>query len=348
MEQKERYLQFDLLRGIAILLVVLGHIFYLTNPETYTHSILWNLLVSIHMPLFIFVSGYFSAKALDLSSVGVLKYWQKKTIRLLLPLLFFPVLMHWLTGGFALELPWVEYVGRYWFTYVLFEIFVVFYFFRLGFQLLKKFLPSIMSKWQSEIIYFLLSVLILYFGYKHPRFLGLELSKYLIFHKVVWLYKYLVFGYLMARNSWLEKLLRNEGFGAFAIFTYVALLYVEYGWYSWESPFAKGIPITGFGLMAFYYIACKFSEQSSKGLNFFAYLGRESLPIYLTHYFFLPYLPWLSKFLTNTISNKMQIIAWEFWIGVLALVMTLIPTLLVIRIIKTNRYLAFLFYGEKF
>ncbi len=344
---KQRYLQFDLLKGVAILLVILGHIFYLTNAETYTKSILWNLLVSVHMPLFIFISGYFSAKALDLSFSSVVSYWRNKASRLLLPLLFLPVLMHWLTQGFILELPWIEYMGRYWFTYVLFELFLVFYLFRLGFNLLKNVVPKLMSKWQSECVYFTLSVVALS---AFPRLLlsiGIELPIELLFPKVVWLYKYFVFGYLMARNTWLEQLIRDDRFGAFSIFTYVALLYVEYVWYAWDAPLAGGIPIILFGLMSFYYVACKASEKASRGTNFIAYLGRESLPIYLTHYFFLPHLPWLSKFLTNTITNKTQIIAWEFWVGVLGIMMTLIPTLLIIRIIKTNRYLSFLLYGEK-
>ncbi len=345
---KQRYLQFDLLKGVAILLVILGHTFYLTNAETYTHSVLWNLLVSVHMPLFIFISGYFSAKALDLSSAGVLKYWQNKALRLLLPLLFLPTLMDWITRGFGLHLPLVEYLGRYWFTYVLFELFFIFYVFRLGFELIKKVIPSVTGGGYSELAYFLLSIIALSIFPKTLSYLGFKLPNVLLFHKIIWLYKYLVFGYLMARNPWLEKLIKDERFGAFSIFIYVTLLYVEYVCYSWETPFAKGIPITLFAITSFYYLACKFSERTNNGIDFVAYLGRESLPIYLTHYFFLPYLPWLSKFLMNTISNKTQIIAWEFWIGSLAVVMTLIPTLIVIRLIKTNRYLAFLIYGEKF
>ncbi len=140
---KQRYLQFDLLKGVAILLVILGHIFYHCGTSPYLKTILWNLLVSVHMPLFIFISGYFSAKALDLSSAGVLKYWQNKALRLLLPLLFLPTLMHWITRGFGLHLPLEEYLGRYWFTYVLFELFFIFYVFRLGFELIKKVTPSI-------------------------------------------------------------------------------------------------------------------------------------------------------------------------------------------------------------
>ncbi len=343
---KQRYVHFDLLKGVAILLVILGHTFYLTNPETYTKSVLWNLLVSVHMPLFIFISGYFSAKALDLSAGGVLKYWQNKASKLLLPLLFLPTLMHWITRGFVLELPLEEYLGRYWFTLVLFELFAVFYLFRLIFEGIKKFVPKLGSG-AGEIIYFLLSIIALSILPHLLPLAGIEFPIKLQFPRVTWLYKYLVMGYLIARNSWLERLIRDERFGAFTILSYAGLLYMEYVWYAWDAPFARGIPITVFGLLSFYYVACQFSERASKGRDLIAYFGRESLPIYLTHYFFLPFLPWLSNFLTNTITNKTQIISWEFWLGALGVVMTLVPTLIVIRIVKTNRYVSHLLYGEK-
>ncbi len=140
---KERYLHFDILKGISILLVVLGHIFYFTGVSMYSKTIFYNILVDIHMPIFIFVSGYFSVKALDLSKNGVFKYWENKSIRLLLPLLICPLLMNWVLYGFSLNPPLSQYTGRYWFTYALFLLFVIFYVFQLGFQLIKPVLIKV-------------------------------------------------------------------------------------------------------------------------------------------------------------------------------------------------------------
>lgn len=45
----------DQLKGIAILLVVLGHVIGYNNCED---SFLWRFIYSFHMPLFMFISGY--------------------------------------------------------------------------------------------------------------------------------------------------------------------------------------------------------------------------------------------------------------------------------------------------
>lgn len=45
----------DQLKGIAILLVVLGHVIGYNNCE---NSFLWRFIYSFHMPLFMFISGY--------------------------------------------------------------------------------------------------------------------------------------------------------------------------------------------------------------------------------------------------------------------------------------------------
>ena len=49
----------DLLKGVAILLVVVGHSFYFSFVE-HESAIAFIALASIHMPLFFVISGYLS------------------------------------------------------------------------------------------------------------------------------------------------------------------------------------------------------------------------------------------------------------------------------------------------
>lgn len=49
----------DGLRGIAIMLVVIGHVIqYVFSPNTFDDNLLFRVIYSFHMPLFMFISGY--------------------------------------------------------------------------------------------------------------------------------------------------------------------------------------------------------------------------------------------------------------------------------------------------
>lgn len=66
----ERNHYFDLLKGVAIILVVLGHSIQILDVDYYGNPV-FRLIYMFHMPLFIFISGYFlypSVQKLSLSN----------------------------------------------------------------------------------------------------------------------------------------------------------------------------------------------------------------------------------------------------------------------------------------
>ncbi len=344
---KERYLHFDILKGIAILFVVLGHIYCFGIEGKYLHSIIERLLFKIQLPLFIFVSGYFSSKALDLSSKGIYKYWKGKAIRLLLPLLFLPVLFNFMINGVSFSLPFNLYVGKYWFTYHLFFLFCHLYIFRLGFIFLNKVTLVRKLGVGMELAYYLGTILIVRLLMHWNVFQSLNM--YFSYYYINSLYKFLILGYLCSRIQSLEYFIRSKYVSATSFIMLVGLLYFEYTTYPSDEIglyLGSGLTIIS-GIVFFYNLSLSMAKTNNHLNKVIAYIGKESLPIYLTHYFFLPFIPNIKYFLESTISNKAMIITWEFWIGVLGVAMTLVPTLLVIRIIKSNKYLAFLIYGEK-
>lgn len=64
-----RILQIDVLKGFAILLVVLGHAIYETYSE---NNIVFRMIYSFHMPLFMFLSGLPYLFSLFLHFFGVI------------------------------------------------------------------------------------------------------------------------------------------------------------------------------------------------------------------------------------------------------------------------------------
>lgn len=60
---KIRDIRFDVLKGALILSVVLGHFFTHNTTHDIISETLANVIYSFHMPLFVFVSGYFTKKS---------------------------------------------------------------------------------------------------------------------------------------------------------------------------------------------------------------------------------------------------------------------------------------------
>ncbi len=343
MSNKVRLLHFDFLKGVAIWLVVLGHVWGHASGPMYTRAVLVLLLHSIHMPLFMMLSGYFLNRPIDLSKRGVTHFWKSKAIRLLLPLLFAPLCYDWIRDGVSLELPHKAIFQDYWFTLALFAFMILLYLFRAWAQG-RSFSPTVVA-WGGVLWAVVVSC-------SANALLQINLPDFmrLFLNKTAWLFPYFVLGFLLGRFKSLERWIQDERVGALALLGYMSFLWYHYVTTPPLTPPTRFLTL--FGLVACYSLASSsFSEKTreedcnylSRGL---IYLGRESLPIYLTHYFFIPALPWLKAFL-DSFAYRPQVFAWEFALGTLGTIMVLVPTLLVIRIIKSNKYLALLLYGEE-
>jgi fucose 4-O-acetylase-like acetyltransferase len=79
----ERDHHIDALKGVAIILVVLGHSIQINDPQ-YDHNLLFRIVFSIQMPLFMFLSGFIVLTQLHYS---YLDFIRKNSIRLLIPFL---------------------------------------------------------------------------------------------------------------------------------------------------------------------------------------------------------------------------------------------------------------------
>ena len=86
MEKAEGRNQFvDIMRGIAMILVVLGHTMTGWTVDS-QKSFLFNIIWSLQMPMFIIISGYVTkySRPID-DSKGLWKYVKRRTIAYMLP-----------------------------------------------------------------------------------------------------------------------------------------------------------------------------------------------------------------------------------------------------------------------
>ena len=92
-EVKERNQIVDIIRGFAMLLVVLGHTMSGTVSD-YSGSLLFQVIWTLQMPLFIIISGYVTRYSSPLvNSTSFWKYVKKRTLAYLLPWLVWTILI---------------------------------------------------------------------------------------------------------------------------------------------------------------------------------------------------------------------------------------------------------------
>ncbi len=132
--RKEREVSFDFMKGILIVLVVLGHAISLMygsdNPDLW-YQPCFNVIYTFHMPLFIFVSGIFLRHSL---SDKPLEFLLKRVKRLALPCGIYStlvLLIYVCTHDMELPSPYPIYkcYCTYWYLVCVFILSCVYYVF---------------------------------------------------------------------------------------------------------------------------------------------------------------------------------------------------------------------------
>lgn len=123
-----RYSWLDSLRGLAIFLVVIGHVIqflYCHDNDGYRKCIDWNIIYSFHMPLFFMISGYSYDICKDRFTI------RKRAKQLLVPFAIWALINAIYNN--SLYIWRLEYFiispsnGGLWFLYALFFISVIYY-----------------------------------------------------------------------------------------------------------------------------------------------------------------------------------------------------------------------------
>ena len=348
---KHRLLHLDAIKGLAILLVIMGHIhIFAARAEHPVYSYFMAFIKAVHMPLFFLIAGYFAQRPIStLPQLG--RYLKDKTIRLIAPaLLFLGLLTLWNRGTIDLS-PKELLEAHYWFTPALFIYFLVFLLQRWGIHPIAERPGAKASKALELGLHGAATIALCYTLTELPLYrsslCSLDLERFRV--TMACLYPYVVIGFLIGRLELLPRL-RSHSAGL----TSFALLVVSIGllrYYSYDTPYLSYGLWHNDRLMAlsfFAFLVYTFglmTEGSSRLGKAFVFLGNWSLPIYLVHYFFIPILPPLDTLLPALEpSARLPLELLLYFAGALV---TLLPTLAVIYCLKFNPYLDFLLFGEK-
>jgi len=115
----------DALRGFAIFLVVIHHIYvHCTHVyATYSYN---HYIEQVQMPLFFFVSGFVFLKVREWNILEIRQFFSKKITPLIVSPLLFMIVFLKISDGNVLSALFDEAKGGYWFTFSLFEYFVIY------------------------------------------------------------------------------------------------------------------------------------------------------------------------------------------------------------------------------
>lgn len=275
-----RQLYIDWLKGFCILLVIMGHVIawmysdfdVLLKASSDGFNLLWKLIYSFHMPLFMFCSGIFIVKPKGWYCLkNVSTVLNKRFCSLVIP--FFCM------GGV------VSFLSRplfdYWYLMSLFEFSVITC---VLFYITSKLPMSNSMRSIVEVIAMIVISLLL--EMMESKFSD---SKCNLIFKIdhLGLYKYLVLGILYSKFD-IKSIMTDKRYADF-IYTIPLILYVAtfvlkmHGLYFYRiSDICSICAITFICSFALNHV-----DTNSKTSKFICWLGVHSLEIYLLHFFFM-------------------------------------------------------------
>lgn len=334
----------DTLKGIAIMLVLIGHCLAWNYTDFLTQifdgkrsdMFWWHLIYSFHMPLFFWISGFFLPRqtfgGCDLKSVLL-----KRTYTLLIPFVCSGTLMNYLTNG--------EGYSNLWFLRSLYELTLLgfsYEFIRHKYKLGLK----------SDLLFF--SILCIGIRIASKLISNSEINELLDLPSIMGKnYIGFVFGILCKRYIIIMKWIDNNNTYTLCLLLFTVLscaYFLNMDNYIIIQYLYILIPLTA--IVCIVYICINKIKQEKRITHLLNYLGKYSLEIYIVHFLFGIRLFIITEYATRMIhSNYWRDFLWGHTFMLLTsilysmiLVIICIP---IIHIIRTSNILSIILLGRK-
>ena len=317
-----RIYELDYIRGIAMLMVVMGHV--LLFSLKIEHTALIGIIGICEMPLFFVVSGYLTHKEREENFKRMLYRLLIRSRTLLVPLVVWSIVRNICDGTVSYSLSDI-YRGGYWFFLALWWCDVLNMF---SAYLSKKFRLGMLG---DALLYgFVYAVILL------GRIKNIDLGGVLPVQSVQYYFPFFVMGLLMRKYQFLNGMVLNK-------YSYaVGMLLLIIGWYfSFIESFVIWF-VAALGAVVVVWMACREINSDLKVARILSIVGMNTLPIYAIHYLFIGVLP-------NTLHEMVYISNGFFFqlvVSFVYAVFAIILCLLVDRILSLNPITRMLFWGE--
>jgi len=291
----------DFIKGIAILLMVMGHFLaaangHLDGGNPNNGWLVGQWIYSFHMPLFFFLTGYLS-KTAPVSMHDLLRKIIRKAQTLLLPGLSFMLIGYVINGSWSMA----------WFLKVLFQLTVVFAIIR--FIATKR-------EWSKscELIVHLIFFVIWFVSSHFLK--GTWVGDHLWIHGAAARYPYIVLGYIVATYDWSKLKISHTWVYTITLITYILSYYLSYYELSGTiSSYIKEYVVAPAAILSIFIVSDNINYETKSSLIFCS-LGQKTLAIYLLSSYFLVSMPQLADWWImqdNITSIMVQLITSLMW-----------------------------------
>lgn len=337
MIKTSRNINIDVVRGLAAIIVVLGHVIQLFDDQS--DSFLSNVIFSIQIPLFMIVSGYTAMFSKVIDGTGsFFSAIKKKTIALLLPWFVWSLIWYVTTSN----KPFFAYVqqvsfqmeGAYWFLFSLWCI-------QLMFSIASLCACKTKNKTTRIILtlacYGMVAVALLVVGIKIGiTFLGI---KYTLYYS-----PYFLLGWLIAKLDVIGVLKRyKQSISIATPIVLLAYIFIISKFNVIEAPdsivnIAIRIAVAVMGCFVVVNVFNKKLDGDNKGIRFLVYAGNNSLEFYVIYLLVCRFISCKGVAFRSVQGILYALVFFSFLIAV---------TTLIIHIINSNKYTRFFFFAKK-
>ncbi len=321
----QRIDEFDLYKGIAIILVVCGHLIMSNWENAIDKHPVYTWIYSFHMPLFFFVSGFLiDYTFINRSVLGSLK---KRFLSLMIPYVVWCFIIAPSVNNRA-ELSFIHVFvdtnPRYWFVYLLF-LYSAFYYIAQG--LCKCCRVGFI--WGIFVSFLVLGIAHYFFP---CEFFGRGIQFYPIY-----VYGVLASAFRLHNRDVLYK----EPFLSmiFALFIVSSMSYCHLD-HEILNKLCKLLASFSICFLALYYINGRYLSTNNRIINYTKYIGKNSIVVYLTHFFFLQVFP------LPLVEDSSPKPFWTLFLCLLFSLVIIAICLLIGKIVESFKWINRLVYGR--
>lgn len=310
----------DAMRGFSMMLVVFGHVLMsmgIGGEKTFLSS----FLMTFRMPLFFFVSGFFSYRATT--------WWNKKRIQdilgrkfkaqVLATIIFLTVFQI----AFNLDIGFAHGFGYYWYTIVLFQMYMVYLVFSCISRVVKKNIAD-----GAMVAISLAGIIIA------VRLPDIQISQILSWSNFFHYFQFFTFGILCSKyKNGFFRLVDNDRIKAAVITLCVSgcLLWiggVKFFVFNYINRYILCKYFTLLVVIIYFHGNAELYSRDSKVSKVMKYIGKRTLDIYFLHFFFLPDLGFMRDFLLDGNMIVIQVLAASIITSVILAFTCLISSIL--------------------
>lgn len=336
--------RFDYLKAFAITLVFLGHIIMNTFRD-FADFWLFEIIWAIQMPLFMFISGFFSTSSHPLSFKKGIQKLKTRAITYLVPFFtWFYLIRVLLLGAYSRDL-WVasialihDVVSSFWYLWVVFILSVVIIlseiFAGMGKTRLGKHLRFIVSAGVLLLPWAVLCVSV------STSFLG---CKYILYYSIFFGTGFLVRKHKKLLGKWIKKRWFSHLCFWSCLVVFCTIIATADVYQSSDTPESILVRILA-GYSSIVVLGMLFIKAkpviSNKFQALVARLGQNTLEIYVVHIILYQYI-----LLSPVYASQVGLIKAFLSFFVNAMVIAILCTGIIL-LLKTNRYTRFIFFGK--